>query len=232
LNVTLPEKIEMGKYLVYIKNGDNLDTRWMSPLFIIVTKSKIDSKTSKEIKDAFDSLKKNNQKMIEKVNQIFGTVSVNKDNYKNFSSLISSIEKNVKGFFYNEAMAQIIQKTYWGGYIKEVHYCSCDYSFGIILTIKEVEKQGAVGAVTSAGGVNDLKVVYQPIISTLRAHYNIFKAGANTIGGWTTTEFTCQQTSLYVCIPDPSEPNTITKLVDFLRGIGTSSGNSASYIGI
>ena len=266
LKVTVSNKIKDGIYLIYVQNAVENDTRWISPLFILVSNKKIESISDKKIKDAFDLMKENNSKFINKIEENSKIVSVenminivneaeNKNGQKGFVGLAVSVGNVLKDLVFNEAFAQASggtsggssQKTYWGGHISKVTYCTCYYSFGIILKIKEKSSSnsssaggaggsaggGAGGASggSSAGGSQDLKVVYQILISTLRANYNIFKAGANTIGGWTQTSFTCEDTSGYSCTSSSSETDSIDKRIDFLRGIGTSGANSDDYQG-
>ena len=212
-------------------------------------------------------MKENNVKFINKIEENSKLVSVEnminivndaeiKNGQKGFVGLALSIGSVLNGLFLNEALAQSSgggsssQKTYWGGYIKKVTYCTCWYSFGIVIKIKEKTSSknsssgssGGAGASgggssggsggSSGGGSNDdLKVVYQILLSTLRPRWNIFKAGANTIGGWTKNSFECKNTSGYTCTSNSDESDTLDKRIDFLRGIGTSGANSDDYQG-
>jgi hypothetical protein len=269
LKVTVSSKIKAGIYLIYVQNGVENDTRWISPLFILVSSKNIENISDSKIKDAFDLMQENNSKLINKIDQNSKIVSVenminavseakNESGQKGFVGLAVSVGSMFKDLFFNQAIAQssggsmgASQKDYWGGHISKVTYCTCYYSFGIILKIKEKSNDsssggaggmggGAVGGGSAGGagggssggsGGEDLKVVYQILISSLRANYNIFKAGANTIGGWTQTSFDCEDTSGYECTSSSSESDTITKRIDFLRGIGTSGANSDDYQG-
>lgn len=265
LKVTISNssKVKNGIYLVYVQNALENDTRWNSPLFILVSNKKIEGISDKKIKDAFDLMKENNNKLINKIDENSKIVSVenminivneaeDQNGQKGFVGLAVSVGNVLKDLVFNEVLAQSSgggssQKTYWGGHISKVTYCTCYYSFGIILKIKEKSSSNSSGAGgaggstgggaggasggSSAGGSQDLKVVYQILISTLRANYNIFKAGANTIGGWTQTSFTCEDTSGYSCTSSSSETDSIDKRIDFLRGIGTSGANSDDYQG-
>jgi len=214
IKIKIP-KVKEGIYFIYA-TGLNGDTRWILPLFIFISDSKINSKsTNKKYLDSLQKMKELNKQRTDQMKGASNTVSI-KDNFSNF---LSSTANTFKGFFYNEAMAQVLQKTYWGGHISEVVYCPCVSNFGIVLSIKEINNN--LG--------EDLKVVYKPIQSTLRAKYNIEKAGADTIGGLNPDSFTCEIQVYTVCVTNPQEPNIINNKIDFLRGVGTSPGNSANY---
>ena len=60
--MTVPGKdsINMGIHLIYIQNA-NGDTRWWSPVFIMVTENKIDDNSKDEVKNAFKAMKEQNK---------------------------------------------------------------------------------------------------------------------------------------------------------------------------
>ena len=59
LKVTVPndDSIGIGVHLVHIQNA-NGDTRWWSPVFIMVTENKIDDNSKDEAKNAFKVIKR------------------------------------------------------------------------------------------------------------------------------------------------------------------------------
>ena len=217
LKVTVPNKdsIGMGIHLVYIQNA-NGDTRWWSPVFIMVTENKIDGNSGDEVKNAFKIMKDQNKLNSDRFqNNSVTPTSKNEDKNKGLVSFFVGVENTIKNLFYSEVSAQIsnLKHDYFGGSINSVTYCTCYYDFGIILKIKDLSRDS-----------QEIKMVYKPLLSTLRANYNIWYAGPNVVGGYTPTNFQCKNTAGYFC---KSANESADSIIDFIRGIGSSLESSS-----
>ncbi len=211
LKVTVPndDSIGIGVHLVHIQNA-NGDTRWWSPVFIMVTENKIDDNSKDEAKNAFKVIKEQNKLNSDRFqNNSAIPTSKNEDKNKGLASFFAEIGNIIKNLFYSESLAQTGgMHDYFGGSISSVKYCTCYYDFGLVLKIKDLSRNG-----------QEIKTAYKPFFSTLRANYNIWYAGPNVIGGYKTWSFQCKNTSGYYC----SNANESTdSIIDFIRGIGSS----------
>lgn len=121
-----------------------------------------------------------------------------------------SIAISAVAFFFVQAKIGngAILHDYYGGKIKAVTYCTCYYDFGIVLEIEDYSRNRQT-----------IKVFYNPLLSRLRANYNIWYMGPYVIGGYTMMPKTCRNTSGFTCSDSSTKADGI---VDFIRGIGSS----------
>jgi len=218
LRVAVPNKNSMGMgiHLVYIQNAKG-DTRWWSPAFIMVTENKIDSNSENEIKNAFKTMEEQNKLTSDNFqNNSTTPTSKNEDKNKGLAGFFLEIENIIKKLFYSEVSAQISNPmhNYFGGSINSVVYCTCYYNFGIILKIKDLSMMN-----------QEIKTVYKPPFSSLRANYNIWYAGPNVIGGSIQMNFQCENTAGYYC---EDANDSADSMIDFIRGVGSSLESSNS----
>ena len=108
------------------------------------------------------------------------------------------------------------QNNTYGFKITKVTYCTCYYDPGVII-------EG-----TNLADNQTLKLKYSPWQSLLRANYSIWTQNNCVIGGYNRGNADCKNTSGYTCTNSGTSGDGT---IDFIIGIGSSSGGSCNTSG-
>ncbi len=196
ISIKIPSNASMDAPLIYVKNPLG-DTRWTDPVFALVTKDKITESSKTSLQDGLKSIERANDEQTKQAKTL-------------------SFWSSVKDFFAPTKKALAFSmNNFFGGSISQTYYCTCYYDFGIILDIDDKASNATY------------TTVYKPSMSTLHANYNVFTSGPNVIGGTMDTFFQCQDTYITpggpMCFQSTSGGTSAQKMIDMLRGVGTSS---------